>query len=54
MNQDIDSYVCRSYGRAKIGKKVQGEKSGKRYARQSFVAAKCGQKILAPMTYKGT
>jgi transposase len=33
---------------------VQGEKSGKRYARHSFVAAKCSQKILAPMTYKGT
>jgi transposase len=33
---------------------VKGEKSGKRYARHSFVAAKCGKKILAPMTYKGT
>ena len=50
----IDSYVCRAYGRAKIGQKAPGEKSGKRYARHSFVAAKCGKKILAPMTYKGT
>lgn len=50
----IDSYVCRSHGRSKIGEKVPGEKSGKRYARHSFVAAKCGKKILAPMTYKGT
>lgn len=50
----IDSYVCRAYGRAKIGQKAPGEKSGKRYARHRFVAAKCGKKILAPMTYKGT
>ena len=33
---------------------MRGEKSGKRYARHSFVAAKCGKKILAPMTYEGT
>lgn len=33
---------------------MRDEKSGKRYARHSFVAAKCGKKILAPMTYKGT
>ena len=32
---------------------VLGKKYGKGYARNSFVAAKCGQKILAPMTYKG-
>jgi len=50
----IDSYISRAAGRAKKGQKVKGEKSGKRYARHSFVAAKCGKKILAPMTYKGT
>jgi transposase len=50
----IDSYISRTAGRAKKGQKVKGEKSGKRYARHSFVAAKCGKKILAPMTYKGT
>lgn len=33
---------------------MRDKKSGKRYARHSFVAAKCGKKILAPMTYKGT
>jgi hypothetical protein len=50
----IDSYVCRLSGRAPRGQKVRGEKSGTRYARHSFVAAKCGKKILAPRTYKGT
>jgi transposase len=28
--------------------------SGKRFARESFIAAKCGAKILAPMCFKGT
>jgi transposase len=50
----IDSYVHQSFGWAKRGTKVLGEISGKRYARESFVAAKCGAKILAPFCYQGT
>jgi len=50
----IDSYVHRPFGWAKRGELVYGEISGKRYARESFVAAKCGSEILAPFCYQGT
>ncbi len=50
----IDSYMHRPFGWAKRGKLVYGEISGKRYARESFVAAKCESKILAPFCYQGT
>lgn len=50
----IDSYVHQSFGWAKRGTKVFGEVSGQRYARESFVAAKCGAEILAPFCFKGT
>ena len=50
----IDTFVSRRYGRAPRGKKIQGEISGKRFARQSFVAAKAGSKIIAPMIFEGT
>ena len=38
----------------KRGTKVFGEVSGKRYARESFVAALCGSEILSPFCFKGT
>ena len=50
----IDSYIHRAYGWAKKGKLLYGDVSGKRYARESFIAAKCGSKILAPFCFKGT
>ena len=50
----IDSYIHSPYGWAKKGDLVHGEISGKRYARESFIAAKCGSKIFAPLCYKGT
>lgn len=50
----IDTFVSRQYGRAPRGKQIYGEVSGKRYARQSFVAAKVGSKVIAPMIYEGT
>lgn len=50
----IDSYLCRSFGWAKRGVKLLGEISGKRFDRESFVAAKCGAAILAPFCFKGT
>lgn len=46
--------MSRAYGWAEKGKLVYGEVSGKRFARESFIAAKCGSKILAPLCYKGT
>ena len=50
----IDSYIHKPFGWAKRGTKVHGEISGKRYARESFIAAQCGTKILAPLCFKGT
>ena len=50
----IDSYIHRDFGWAMRGALVYGEISGKRYARESFVAAKCGSQILAPFCFHGT
>lgn len=50
----IDSFVSRHFGRAHRGEKIQGEVSGKRYARKSFIAAKMGSAIIAPMIFEGT
>ncbi len=50
----IDSYLHSPYGWSKRGEKVFGEISGKRFARDSFVAAKCESKILAPLCFQGT
>ena len=50
----IDSYVHQSFGWAKRGERIYAAVSGKRYARESFVAAKCGSKILAPFCFQGT
>lgn len=44
----------REHARAFRGEKVIGEVSGRRFARQSIVAAKRGKKILAPFGYPGT
>ena len=50
----IDDYLYSSSGWAKRGKKIYASMSGKRYQRESFVAAKCEDQILAPFCYKGT
>jgi hypothetical protein len=50
----IYSYVHRSFGWAKRATKVYGEISGKHFARESFLAAKCEVKILAPFCFQGT
>lgn len=50
----IDKFIYREYGWALRGKKVLGEISGKRYARESFVAGLHEGKIIAPFCYKGT
>lgn len=50
----IDSFVYRKYGRAPRGENVFGEVSGKRYARESFIAALSGKSLIAPLCFTGT
>ena len=50
----INSYVHRSYGWSKKGELVHGEVSGKHFARESFIAAKCMSEIFAPGCFQGT
>lgn len=50
----IDKFISREYGWGLKGQKVIGEVSGKRYARESFIAGQLQQKILAPFCYTGT
>jgi transposase len=50
----IDEYLHREYGRALRGEKIFTEIPGKKFARQSIVAAKCNKKIIAPFGYEGT
>ena len=50
----IDQFLHREYCRAPKGKRIIAEVSGKRFARQSIIAAKCGKNIIAPLSYQGT
>ena len=50
----IDKFISREYGWGAKGSKVVGEISGRRYTRESFVAALHQKKIIAPFCYKGT
>ena len=50
----IDSYFHQLYGWAEKGKQVFGEVCGKRFARESFIAAKTGTKVFAPLCFQGT
>lgn len=50
----IDTFLHRTHGWGKRGEQVMGEVSGKRFARESFVAGLCAQKVLAPFCYQGT
>ena len=50
----IDKFLHREYCRALKGRKIIAKVSGKRFARQSLVAAKCGKNIIAPFGYQGT
>ena len=50
----IDNYLYWPWGYGLRGKKIYGEVSGKRYARESFIAGKVGSKIIAPMCFNGT
>lgn len=50
----INEYLYRDHGRGVKGKKVPGEISGKRFARQSVISALLGGKFLSPMCFEGT
>jgi transposase len=50
----IDAFVHKQYGWGPRGEEVAGEVSGKRFARESFVAALCEDRIMAPFCYQGT
>ena len=50
----IDTFISREYDWGFRGQKVIGEVSGKRYARERFVAALVNKKIIAPLCYQGT
>lgn len=49
----IDKFISREYGRCQRGQKIMGGVSGKRYARESFVAGQIQNKIIAPFCYTG-
>ena len=46
-----DSYYYREYGYAPRGEKVFGEIAGRKFGRTNLVAAKIGNRLLAPMYY---
>ena len=50
----IEEYIHREYGYAPRGVAVEGKVSGRRYKRTNIVAAKCCNKIVAPMVYTGS
>ena len=47
-------YLYREYGYAQRGQQVFGRISGRKYKRCGIVAAKMGEKLLAPFQYSGT
>lgn len=50
----MNQFLYRSHGRGLRGEKVHGEVSGKRFARESIIAALFQGKLLSPMCYQGT
>lgn len=50
----IDKFISREYGWGLKGNKVIGEVSGRRYARESFIAGQLQNKVIAPFCYTGT
>jgi hypothetical protein len=49
----FDAPLMREYGYARRGKKLHGERTGKRYERTSLIAGLKRGKSLAPMEFKG-
>jgi len=50
----VHEYLYREHARSLKGKQVLGEISGKRFGRQSVIAALKNKKLLAPMCFEGT
>jgi transposase len=50
----INKYLYRQHARSLRGKKVEGEISGKQFARQSVISALYQGKFLSPMCFEGT
>lgn len=50
----INQYLYRKHGRGLRGKRVCGEISGKRFARQSVISALFKGKLFSPMCFEGT
>ncbi len=50
----IDSFVSREHAWSERGQTVIGERSGKRFARESFVAGLIHKTLVAPICYQGT
>jgi len=50
----VNQYLYREYGRGIRGQKIFGEVSGKRFGRQSVIAALFNGKFLSPMCFQGT
>lgn len=50
----VNQYLYRTYGRSLRGEQVFGEVSGKRFARESFIAGLSKGKLIAPMCFRGT
>ena len=50
----INKYLYKAHVRCMRGKKVIGEVSGMRYARESFISALHRVKVFCPMCFKGT
>jgi len=50
----FDEYYSREYGYALRGEPVIGIVSGRHFARTSIVAAKSGDKVIAPFAFKGS
>jgi len=50
----INKYLYREYGYSLKGEPIIGKIIGKKFKRTNIVAAKCCEKIVAPMIYDGT
>jgi len=50
----IDKYLYREHAYSPRGVPIIGKVSGKKFKRTNIVAAKCGDRIVAPMIYDGT
>ena len=50
----IDNFISREYAWSQQGKLVYGEKPGRKFARESFIAGLKNKQIIAPFCYQGT